>query len=329
MLYRSIVLFVNERAQNARKQEKRNQEERQATKDIKTKRRDNAKNEHYIYPKMLLPLLLIPGAAAIPAARLWFNRKISEEGDDTEHDIVSSRGRRALSPPLPYLGAFFQALQDPCNIETNPEGRIALCVAENKLILKELSSRLSQYQVAKTAFVDEANYCYNDMRGMMHVRESVARFLTRKFLKPEKGNDSVVNAEHVILGSGCAGLLNGLFLSLLEEGEAVLIPAPYYAAFESDMKIVAQCVPLKVSMADPSAGPTADELEAGYTDAAKRRLKVKMLLLTNPNNPLGTIYSADTIKNSIDWARSRNVHTVVDEIYGLSVHDVSCVAFFI
>ena len=103
----------------------------------------------------------------------------------------------------------------------------------------------------------------------------------------------------------------------------MLIPAPYYAAFESDMKVVAQCVPLKVSMVNPSEGPTTDELDAARILATKKHLKVKMLLLTNPNNPLGTIYSPETIKNAIDWARSHNIHTVVDEIYGLSVHKVS------
>jgi Aspartate/tyrosine/aromatic aminotransferase len=134
---------------------------------------------------------------------------------------------------------------------------------------------------------------------------------------------AVVLGEHVILGSGCAGLLNGLFFSLLEPGDGVLIPAPYYAAFESDMKVVAQCVPIGVYMANPSQGPTVEELERAKRNATFQAstTTVKMLLLTNPNNPLGTIYSPETIKNAIDWARSHGMHTVVDEIYGLSIHD--------
>ncbi len=248
-------------------------------------------------------------------------------------DIVSSRGRRALNPPLPYLDAYFQALGDPCDVNTNPEGRIALCVAENKLILDELSARLTQahFNVASVAFSHPDNYCYNDMKGMYSAREAVARFLTRKFLQLDDVNPdattsstpSTIKADNVIFGSGCASLLNWLFFSLCEEGEAVLIPAPYYAAFESDMKVVAKCVPLKVTMNDPSAGPSVEDLEAAYSIASNQNLKVKMLLLTNPNNPLGTIYSVETMKNAIDWARGKHLHTVVDEIYGLSVHDVS------
>ena len=47
-----------------------------------------------------------------------------------------------------------------------------------------------------------------------------------------------------------------------------------------------------------------------------------MILLTNPHNPLGTIYKPHVIMDIISWARRRgNVHTIVDEIYALSVHD--------
>mmetsp|Transcript_12203 Transcript_12203/g.22883 ORF Transcript_12203/g.22883 Transcript_12203/m.22883 type:complete len:550 (+) Transcript_12203:45-1694(+) len=252
----------------------------------------------------------------------------------TPTSIVSSRGYRALKPPLPYLSAFFQALSNPCHEIHNSQGYIALCVAENKLILDTLSRRLLQqssqqssqsYYYCHAAFESQDNYCYNDMRGMMHARESVARFLTRKFLQPctnSTTTSTTISGEHVILGSGCAGLLNGLFFSLLEEGDAVLIPAPYYAAFESDMKVMAQCIPVPVYMANPSKGPTVEELEFARV-SYKSSVKVKMLLLTNPNNPLGTVYSAQTVKNAIDWARCHDMHTVVDEIYALSIHDTS------
>jgi aspartate/methionine/tyrosine aminotransferase len=92
-------------------------------------------------------------------------------------------------------------------------------------------------------------------------------------------------------------------------------------------KVIARCVPYPVFMADISIGPTVDELEAVYQELKAKSIKVKMLLLTNPNNPLGTIYSPSVIKNCISWARAKKVHTIVDEIYALSVHDVSFLCF--
>lgn len=52
-----------------------------------------------------------------------------------------------------------------------------------------------------------------------------------------------------------------------------------------------------------------------------------MLLLTNPNDPLGVVYQPHVISDAISWARSHNIHTVVDEIFALTVHKVSI--FFI
>ena len=48
-----------------------------------------------------------------------------------------------------------------------------------------------------------------------------------------------------------------------------------------------------------------------------------MLLLTNPNDPLGFIYKPSTVMNAISWARSKNIHTIMDEIFALTVHKVS------
>lgn len=46
----------------------------------------------------------------------------------------------------------------------------------------------------------------------------------------------------------------------------------------------------------------------------------KFILLTNPNNPLGVIYSREVMLTIVQWARKRRMHTIVDEIYALGVH---------
>ena len=109
----------------------------------------------------------------------------------------------------------------------------------------------------------------------------------------------------------------------------MLIPSPYYAAFENDMKIVAECVPVKVPMEKPSLGPTVDDLERSFQRTTELGNTPKILLLTNPNNPLGTIYSPETMMRTIEWARGHGIHIIVDEIYGLSVHDVSGIIFIV
>jgi aspartate/methionine/tyrosine aminotransferase len=58
----------------------------------------------------------------------------------------------------------------------------------------------------------------------------------------------------------------------------------------------------------------------GFLQARSRGLNPRFVLVTNPNNPLGVIYRPDIIQNIIRWARRRNLHTIMDEIYALSTH---------
>eukprot|EP00978_Attheya_sp_CCMP212_P003135 scaffold6461_cov48-Attheya_sp.AAC.2 len=187
------------------------------------------------------------------------------------------------------------------------------------------SERLLQRDICEAAFSDPIVYSYNNSLGLPAAREAAAYFLAKRFVAPSRQLSmemalQIVNPEHVALGSGCAAMLSNICLALAEKGEAVLIPAPYYAAFEVDMKAIAGLVVYPVALENPAQGPTPADLEAATRKAERDGIKVKMLLLTNPNNPLGVIYGSSIIRNCIQWARNRKLETIVDEIYGLSVH---------
>jgi len=250
---------------------------------------------------------------------------------------IGSRGVKCLQPALPHLGAFIKCCEDPCHPIINPSGYIALCVAENKLIQERLALRLMPETCSGEIFSDSVAYCYSNMLGLPGPREAVARFLTRKFLLPVStlslstdlreeiagaGPRQKVNPQHVAFIGGSASVLSNIFFALCEVGDAVLIPVPYYNAFENDMKIVAGCVPFPVYMDDPTKGPSYDDLEFAVASAAKRGFRVKVLLLTNPNNPLGIIYPRKVMSECVKWARSKGLHTICDELYALSTHSV-------
>ena len=114
-------------------------------------------------------------------------------------------------------------------------------MAENKLPLHLLSDRLSENKMSSIAFSNHDVYCYNNFLGLSQTREAIALFLAKRFYGIDVSfkEDALkqIDPENVVVGSGCVSLLNSLFYCLAEEGDAVLIPAPYYAAFESDMKV--------------------------------------------------------------------------------------------
>ena len=65
--------------------------------------------------------------------------------------------------------------------------------------------------------------------------------------------------------------MNNLFFALGEKGDVCLIPAPYYAAFENDMNVLAGVNPVAVDQANPVAGPTEAELDLTFEKVIKVR----------------------------------------------------------
>jgi Aminotransferase class I and II len=245
--------------------------------------------------------------------------------------------------------------KDPYDRYQNPMGYVALCIAENKLITHRLVERCVQPGTAAAALADAQVYCYNSFIGMPVARDAAAYFLERWFLHPQNcsssssttrqssssGSGSIpesqqqqsdsephqlqqhINPAHIALAAGAAAVLNNLFFVLGDVGDACLIPAPYYAAFENDMNLVSNIVPFAIHQANPMLGPSESELTLAYMQCKATGLNPRFLLLTNPHNPLAVIYRPNVMQRCVDWARKRLMHTIVDEIYALTTHQVN------
>jgi hypothetical protein len=183
---------------------------------------------------------------------------------------VGARGHAALTPSIPYLSQFLSCLQNQCDPLDNPMGYIPLCVAENRLVLDMLAERFMQPGTSTAIFSDSHVYCYNSFLGMPVAREAAAYFLARRFLYPNSHNLqpdqalAAVRPQHVALGAGAAAILNTVFYLLGDEGDACLIPRPFYAAFETDLTFYAGVEPVGIEQTDPVMGPTVEELERAY-----------------------------------------------------------------
>lgn len=192
-----------------------------------------------------------------------------------------------------------------------------------------LVERCLQPGTATATFSDSSVYGYNSGLGMPVAREATAYFLARRFLFPEEPSLTPsealrhIQSKHVALAAGAAAVLNNLFFLLGDPGDACLIPAPYYAAFENDMNLVSNIVPFPVVQANPMQGPSDSELNLAFMQAKSSGLNPRFLLLTNPNNPLAVIHRPEVMLRCVTWARKRQMQTIVDEIYALSTHQVN------
>jgi len=146
-----------------------------------------------------------------------------------------------------------------------------------------------------------------------------------------------LDPDGLVIGAGCNAVLENLCVSLAEPGQGVMIPLPYYAAFEFDLGSRAGLEIVPVPTMDYSGAKNGEDgkgsppAEAYYLtraalDAAKQKsieeqgVEPRVLLLSHPQNPLGICYPPEVVKETIDWCRENEIHLVSDEIYAGSVY---------
>ncbi|NWW54077.1 1A1L1 protein, partial [Pedionomus torquatus] len=211
---------------------------------------------------------------------------------------------------------------DKYDEDKNPNGIINFGTSENKLCFDLMSKRLTQTDMN---VVEPSLLQYPDWKGHMFLREEVARFLTYYCKAP-----APLKAENVIVLNGCGSLFSALATVLCDPGEAVLIATPFYGDITQsvflygNVKLVYAYLDSKIT--GTSTRPfqlTVEKLEKALQDARAEGVTVRALILLNPQNPLGDIYSLSELWDYLEFAKRHELHVIVDEIYMLSVFDES------
>ncbi|XP_012659675.1 1-aminocyclopropane-1-carboxylate synthase-like protein 1 isoform X1 [Otolemur garnettii] len=211
---------------------------------------------------------------------------------------------------------------DEYDEDKNPSGIINLGTSENKLCFDLLSERLSQQDMQ---WVEPSLLQYPDWRGHLFLREEVAKFLSFYCKSP-----APLKPENVVVLNGCASLFSALATVLCEAGEAFLIPTPYYGAITQHVYLYGHVrlayVYLDSEVTGTDTRPfqlTVEKLEMALQEANSKGVKVKGLILINPQNPLGDIYSPGELQEYLVFAKRHELHVIVDEVYMLSVFEDS------
>ena len=197
---------------------------------------------------------------------------------------------------------------------SNTDGWIACVVAENKNA--PLQRRLLQ-RLEGAPDSDLSVMNYGSMKGSHALQTSLCDLLKRTFVQSDH---VTLDPGNMVVMSGCTACIDSLAFCLMDEGDGVLLPVPTYAAFDNDLKARAHLNPVHFSL-DESRGDIETQLDAAVEDARARGVAVRALLVTNPSNPTGTIFSDDSIRTMLGWAMEHGVHYIADEIYALSVHE--------
>ncbi|MBU4269763.1 pyridoxal phosphate-dependent aminotransferase [Candidatus Dependentiae bacterium] len=153
---------------------------------------------------------------------------------------------------------------------------------------------------------DKTDY-YQSAWGILPLRERISKFIFDQ--------DGIkVDTNQIIVTHGCIGALSTLFLTLLEPGDEVIIPEPTYPAYDKLTKL-ARANSIFVSMTNDQKNSN----QQWYLDIEKIKKattsKTKILIFSNPWNPLGIIIDEQTIKELLDWCEQNKIYLIIDEAY--------------
>ena len=157
-------------------------------------------------------------------------------------------------------------------------------------------------EAAAEACRDPRNHRYTPTPGLPELREAIARKMLR-----DSGYE--VTPEQVVVTNGGKQAVYEAFQILLNDGDEVIIPTPYWTSYPEAVKL-AGGVPVEVfAGADRSFEPDIDAIEAARTE------RTRAIIVTSPSNPTGAVWSRETIEAIGRWAMEHHVWVVSDEIY--------------
>lgn len=153
----------------------------------------------------------------------------------------------------------------------------------------------------------DADIHYTPTDGTPALKQAIIRYM-------EDNYDRVMRPDQIIASGGAKQSLAVLLQSILNPQDEVVISAPYWVSYPEMIKM-AYGVPVVVKPEDGRFQPTAEEMIDACTSYTKA------IIINNPNNPSGEIYSEDFIRDMVQFCEKKGIWLIMDDIYHKLVYD--------
>jgi aspartate aminotransferase len=164
-------------------------------------------------------------------------------------------------------------------------------------------------EAASRAVRDPKNHRYTPAVGLPEMREAIVQ-------KTLQDSGTKVEASQVIVTNGGKQAVYQAFAVIVDQGDEVLVPAPYWTTYPEAIKLAGGKQVDVFAGSDQGYKVTVEQLEAHYTE------RTKALLLCSPSNPTGAVYTKEEIEAIGKWVASKeNLWVITDEIYQNLVYD--------
>lgn len=161
----------------------------------------------------------------------------------------------------------------------------------------------------KQSYIDaikqDENY-YSPSEGIQELRSAIA--------EKENSKGLSIGADDVLITNGVSEGLDMVMSSIVEEGDEVLLPGPYYPPYASYIRLRGG-IPIEFSVDLENSTPDITDIKSKITP------KTVAICLISPNNPTGAVFEENSLKQLIDVANENNLYIICDEIYDQIVFD--------
>jgi len=157
-------------------------------------------------------------------------------------------------------------------------------------------------QAAVQAAEDPRWHRYTPAAGLPELREAIAK-------KTARDSGYLVEPSQVLVTNGGKQALYEAFATLLDPGDEVLLPAPYWTTYPEAIALAGGTTVEVITDETTGYLATVQQLEAARTP------KTKALVFCSPSNPTGAVYSPDDVKAIGEWALANGIWVITDEIY--------------
>jgi aspartate aminotransferase len=156
--------------------------------------------------------------------------------------------------------------------------------------------------------LDEGKTRYGPAAGEAGLRKAIAEKLLRD-------NQLAYNADNVIVTNGGKQSLYNLIMALIEAGDEVIIPAPYWLSYPEMVTLAGGTSVIVNTSLENQYKITPEQLEAAITP------KTKLFVLNSPSNPTGIVYTPEEIAALAKIVVEKDILVVSDEIYEKILYD--------
>jgi len=243
---------------------------------------------------------------------LTYKKQFEEKSEETKKlpfpDLVFFNvgdAHVAGQKPISFYRQVLALITYPPFMESPPQG-IPKDVVDRARVLHKASAGLGAYSGAQ---------------GLLHVRQTCAKFIEDRDGFPSDPNN-------IILTDGSYDALKIGFELLIRDGnDSILLPSPGYPLYQAVIQEMGGDIQSYHLEDEFNFNPQIEQLNKTLEAAKQKGKNIRGIIVNNPGNPTGNVYSRDTLKQLLEFAQKHNIVVLADEVYQVNAYDLSGAPF--